>query len=426
MMIKRLWIVMLLTLLTGCQPKPAESKNLVLVLTGLQQANEKTFFRTFVRLFEAEHGIKVDVIYESPDQLSNKIEQGALSPDVIMVDTARMATYIEQDQMAPIDWIDLEADRTFTSLMDAYTHGDQRFFVPVSIDVYLSMYNKAALPYMPESVVVERDSQQAITRILDISWQDFSSWAKTIKSETGVAKFGLPYGAVNSQLLYPITGIGLAMGEHHLPRFDDSGALKAWSYLTDLKSANALAYGGNFAALTQPTELLANQELWMSFGHMGPLGTAYNMNPNRYVLGPIPKDDLTGNRGTTAGAWAFGILTETTHMKGAKAWIKFITDPEINYLYCAGLGGVMSPIQEVNNHLGTGSSDQIMKIGLSMLNDQVRVQIVDTHAYTDWQAVKMLYHNLYIELLEGQTMDINRLEVYQTQLNQLKKDVPDD
>lgn len=63
------------------------------------------------------------------------------------------------------------------------------------------MYNKAALPYIPESVVVEWDSQQNITRIVDISWQDFSTWAKTIKTETGIAKFGLPYGAFNSQLL---------------------------------------------------------------------------------------------------------------------------------------------------------------------------------------------------------------------------------
>lgn len=158
------------------------------------------------------------------------------------------------------------------------------------------------------------------------------------------------------------------MGNHHLPNFDDTGALKAWTFLADLKASKALAFGGNFAALTQPTELLSNQDLWLSFGHMEPLGTAYNMNPNRYVLDPITKDEVTGNHGTTAGAWAFGILKETTHPNGAKAWLKFIIDPEINYLYCAGLGGVMSPVQEVNTHLGSGSIDQIMKIGLSMVN----------------------------------------------------------
>lgn len=210
--------------------------------------------------------------------------------------------------------------------------------------------------------VIEADADEII-RVNSISWQDLAIWAKTIKTETGTARFGFPYGNVSSQLIYPITGMGLSMGEHTLPAFSDEGAVRAWAYLLDLKQVGALAYGPAFAGLTQPTELLNANQLWMSFGHMGPLGSSYNTNPNKYVLGPIPIDETSEHGGTTAGAWGYGIIKNSKNQAAARAWVKFITDPEINYLYCSGLGGVISPIKEVINHLGASNTDQIMRMG---------------------------------------------------------------
>lgn len=74
--------------------------------------------------------------------------------------------------------------------------------------------------------VIEADADEII-RVNRISWQDLAIWAKTIKTETGTARFGFPYGNVSSQLIYPITGMGLSMGEHTLPAFSDEGAVRA-------------------------------------------------------------------------------------------------------------------------------------------------------------------------------------------------------
>jgi multiple sugar transport system substrate-binding protein len=425
---KKGWLILIiscLVLLGGCKPTESTPKTLTIVLSGLQQPNEKTFFRTFVRLFEAEHGIKVDVIYELPDQLFTTIDQqyknNAVTTDVIMVDSARMSQYLTSNYLVDLDWLDLETDRTFTTMFDAYTHlGGYRYFAPISLDVYLTLYNKEALPYMPPTVDVTKNDADEIIRVNRISWQDLAIWAKTIKTVTGTARFGFPYGNVSSQLIYPITGMGLAMGEHTMPAFSDEGAERVWAYLFDLKQAGALAFGPSFAGLTQPTELLNANQLWMSFGHMGPLGSSYNANPNKYVLGPIPIDETSEHGGTTAGAWGYGIIRNSKNQAAARAWVKFITDPEINYLYCSGLGGVISPIKEVINHLGSSNTDQIMRMGVLMLDQTIHVKAVDTSGYSSWNDVKLLYIDLYQQLINGDFMDESLLNQYQTSLNQLK------
>jgi multiple sugar transport system substrate-binding protein len=425
---KKGWMILILTLLgslIGCKPTETTPKTLTIVLSGLQQPNEKTFFRTFVRLFEAEHGIKVEIIYESPDQLftniDNQYKSKAVTTDVIMVDSSRMSPYLTSNYLMDLDWLDLENDRTFTTMFDPYTHSEgYRYFAPISMDVYLTLFNKEALPYIPITVDVTRNDQDEIIRINQISWQDLSTWAKNIRNETGTARFGFPYGNVSSQLIYPITGMGLSMGEHTLPSFSDEGAQHAWTYLKDLKQADALAYGSSYAGLIQPTELLNANQLWMSFGHMGPLGSAFNTNPNKYVLGPIPIDEATQHGGTTAGAWAYGILKDSKNQASARAWVKFITNPEINYLYCSGLGGVISPIKEVINHLGSSNTDQIMRMGVVMLDQTIHVQVVDTSGYSSWNDVKLLYIDLYQQLIDGDVIDLTLLNQYHNALNQLK------
>ena len=99
--------------------------------------------------------------------------------------------------------------------------------------------------------------------------------------------------------------------------------------------------------------------------------------------------------------------------------MSFITDPEINYLYCSGLGGVLSPLQEVQGLLGNSASDQMMKLGLSMMNQPIQIQIINTLDYSSWDDVKKLYVNFYLELLAKHDVS-NRLMFYQESLNQLR------
>lgn len=413
-------------MLTGCPTSVPEATQLNVVITGLQQPAEKNFFRTFIKLFEAEHGISVTVTYESADLLFNRLkeEQGAnVVTDVIMLDTAHMGNFLDENFLQPIDWLEEENnDRTLTDFFDPYTSRlGVTYFAPISFDVYMTLINRESLPYIPSTVQVTRDVQDVIARIDSITWQEISEWAIAIRQATGTAKFGFPYARISSQLLYPITGIAAAMATHDFPSFDDDGAAAAWNYLADLKAANAIAYNATIASVNQPTELMTSNQLWLSFGHMGPLGNAYIANPSKYILAPAPIDATTQRAGSTAGAWAYGIVEGAPHVNAARQWLKFITDPEINYLYCSGLGGVISPIEEVVDHLGTSPSDTIMRNGISMFSNGLKVVIVDTSPFTVWDDVKLLYNDLYDELLTGEPITSELRESYQTALDALRK-----
>lgn len=411
---------------SSCQ-KTTTERQLSLMISGLQQPSEKVFLKTFIRLFEAETGINVNLTYILPADLIAQIEQEQSSEqyisDIIMVDTANMYHYIDGEWMSDISEIMAQkTDRTITNLFDAYTNvGTASYFVPVSYDIYISIYNIEALPYIPSTVEVLRNQEDVITQIKSITWEEFSQWAITIKEQTGYAKTGFPMSPTNSQLIYPLGGLALAYGADSFPLLNTNNALNAWNLIADMASHGAILQESILSTVNQPTSLLSSGSLWLSFGHMGPIGTAYNNLPSQYVLGPAPKVQTSQKAGSTAGAWTFGIPKNAPHNEEAKVWLDFITEPEINYLYCSQLGGVISPVKEVVNQLGSSNTDKIMAIGLSSFDDQVEISIVNTSDYTSWTEVKNLYIALYQRLLSGDMLTIEEANAFQLQLDALKK-----
>lgn len=402
---KKMIILICLLALFSCQKK-AEAKVLNLRLTGLQQPEEKTFFRTFVKLFEAEHGIKVNVIYESPleayDHIKAEVDDKDIQTDVVMLDTANLDKFMSSDYLEDVNYLDDLTDRTFVSSFDSYIKKDHKTYLAlVSYDVYLTLINKKALPYIPPSVDVVRNEYNEIVEIKELSWQDLFFWAKRIKTETNQAKFGFPYGEVSSQLIYPLSGLSASVDDYVLPSVSSIGFFKAMAYLQDLFEADALSYGPAFQSVTQPTTLLESGDLWLSYGHIGPLGNAYIEQSEDYLITSAPKDKITNTRATTAGAWGYALIKGHQNKESAKKWLTFMTDKEINYLYTTGLGGIISPIFEVTNELGSTSADLVMKAGLKMADESLVTLVVETKNYTSWDAVKHIYVDIYEDLLSG-------------------------
>lgn len=425
---KKIFLILSLfsmVILSSCA-KPVEEPTLTLLIGGMQQPNEKTFFRLFTRVFEAEYDIEVEVVYENPENIYdivlNEVINNQDKTDLIMVDTAHIKPFMESELMVDISMIDAYTDRTITDLFDDYTHyAGSRYFVPISYDVYISIYHKDILPFLPSTVEVLRNNLNEITEIKSITWDDFFETARAAKMAMNEPIFGFPYSQVSSQLIYSLSGMMLSMGDYHMPSFSNAESLNAWQMIQALYEDGALMTGNQLNQLNQPTESLNNNHLKMSFGHMGPIGSAYQANPNRYVLGPAPKSSKTDMMGTTAGAWTYGITRNTKHQALAEKWIEFITDPEINYMYTSGLGGVMSPIAEVLYKLNQTSTDKIMKIGLSMVQSPIRISIVETDAYQSWDQVKRLYVSLYQDMISGEVITMEKLNSYQNQLELLKK-----
>lgn len=421
-------LVMILFSLLACKSTTTTDAQLNLMLSGFQQPQEKSFFRTFVMLFEAENDIKVNVTYLQSADLETTIQSeqqsGQVTSDVIMVDTAHMSSFVNNEWMADLSWLmEGYTDRTFTSIFDSWIKKENVWcFAPVSFDVYLSIFNKKALPYLPETVETVKNEQNEITAIRSITWADYETWAIAIREGVGSAKTGFPMATTNSQLLYPMGGMALAYGATDFPILNDAGAQSAWNSIARMAASDAIVPENILSSTNQPSALLNTETLWISFGHMGPIGSSYNLNPSWYVLGPAPIDETTKIAGSTAGAWCFGIVKDALHPTSATKWMEFITRPEINYLYCTNMGGVISPIEEIIEHLGDSTTDRIMEIGIESFQSGIHVVVVDTSLYTVWADVKTIYTALYRRLLTGVPLTEDEANDFQEQLDNLKSE----
>lgn len=400
-------------MLTGCSTGSSESNVLKVIYTGTPQPHEKEYIiNTFMKNFETKYKAKVEVDFVSQADGIKKIgaeqESKNVVTDVVFVDTANMAPYVNGGWVEDITKPVTDSKSTLTSMFDNSTVKDgKRYFAPVTFDVYITIANKKALKYLPAGLT-EKDVVNGIT------WDQYAAWAKAIAAGEGAGKTMMPANMTGSQLLYPMAGLGMAYGAT-FPEFNSDGFKKGMRIIADMASANA--FYAEQAQYTQPTDPLKNGSVWLTFAHMGPVGTAYNASPNDYIVGAAPKGP--SGAGSTAGAWCYGIQKGTKNLKLAEKFINYVMDPKVNYGLCTGFGGVLSPIKEVGNFLD--SDDVIMTAGSKML-DTTKISGVPSSNYKDWNAVKLLYGELFNKILKDKAVPADSyFNDLQTKLESLKK-----
>lgn len=399
---KKKWIAAILTtamavssLVGAVSVRAEEGETLKIVFASSTPPHEKEYISSsFIEGFEEEYGIDVEVDFNTQADTIKKIqteqETGNIVSDVLFVDTANMAPYVNGGWMEDITETIDGTDSTYTNMFDGSTNKDGiRYFVPMSFDVYLTIANVKALDYLPEGLT-EEDVMAGLT------WEQYADWAVAIAEGEGAGKTMLPASMDSSQLLYPMGGMSLAYGGG-FPEFTSDGFKNAMGILAEMAAGDA--FYAQQDQYSTPTESLDKGDVWLTFTHMGNAGLSYNAAPNNYVIGAAPKG--SEGAGSTAGAWCFGIQKGSQNVEAAQKFLEYIADPEVNYDYCTNMGGVLSPIEEVGDILE--SSDVIMKAGSEMLQTTITSGVPSTE-YTDWNAVKLLYGDVFNEILETKSI----------------------
>ncbi len=142
----------------GSSANSFAGQELTIMFTGSAQVSEKDYYlNTYIPKFEQKYGVKVNVDFEAQADGITKIgaeqSSGKIVSDVLYVDTANMAPYISGDWMEDISGPVSDAGVTLTTMYDdVMTKDGQRLFTPNSFDVYLTIANKKALPYLPDGL----------------------------------------------------------------------------------------------------------------------------------------------------------------------------------------------------------------------------------------------------------------------------------
>lgn len=384
-------ILALVMVLSVCSVSAlAESKELNVLYSGTPQVHEKEFLvDEYFAGFEKEFGVKVNVEFVTQADAINMIrtqqETEKVTYDVIYADTANMAPYVNGGWMQDITELINATGSTYTNMFDGTTNKDgARYFVPNSFDVYVLICNVKALDYLPEGLTRE-------DVVKGISWEQYAQWAVNIAAGVGEGKAMFPASLTGSQLLYPMAGIAMAYGGG-FPEFTSEGFKSALGIIATIAQGDGYyAEQDQYNAVTEP---MSSGDAWLSFSHMAPAGTAYNAAPNNFVIGAAPFGS-TG-AGSTSGAWCYGIQKGAPHQDAAEEFIRYIARPEVNYDFCYNYGGALSPIIEVGELLT--DDDVVMRAGINVLA-AAKVSGVPSTEYSDWNAVKLLYGDIFNEVL---------------------------
>ena len=377
-------------LFAGGSGESGDSRELNVLYSGTPQIQEREYLlNTFYPDFEEETGIKVNVNFVTQADAITLMETqqstGNITYDVAYVDTANMAPYVNGGWMQDITAIIDNSGSTYTTMFDQTTNKDGvRYFVPNAFDVYVLIANVHALEYLPEGLTEE-------DVVNGLSWEEYADWAIAIKEGTGEGKTMFPASQTGSQLLYPMGGMVLAYGGV-FPEMNTESAKEAWGVIAKMAAAGALyAQEDQYSAVTDPMNA---GDVWLAFSHMTPAGQTYNAAPNSFVIGAAPHGDA--GAGSTSGAWCYGIVAGAPNTEEAEEFINYITRPEVNYDVCINNGAALSPILEVGDIMT--DEDVLMRAGNNILQTAIVAGVPSTD-YSDWNAVKLLYHDIFNEIL---------------------------
>lgn len=401
------------SVLTGCSNQGGEEKKTLKVLyAATPEVAEKQYLTdTFFKDFEKKHNVEIKVDFMAQADAIKKIqteqESGKITHDILYVDTANMAPYVNGGWMEDITSIIDGMDVTLTKMYDGTTNKDgKRYFAPMSFDVYVTAAHKDAIQYLPDGLT-EEDVVKGIT------WEQYAQWAVNIAKGEGEGKTMMPANMTGSQLLYPMAGMSLAYGGG-FPDFTSQGFKDAAKIMATMAEGNA--FYSEQAQYTAPTDPMKSGDVWLTFAHMAPVGVAYNASPNSWVIGSAPKG--SAGKGSTSGAWCYGIQKGSENQESAKLFLEYVLTPENNYAFCSNYGGSLSPIEEVGDILKP--EDVVMQAGINMLNDTI-ISGVPSTEYTDWNAVKLLYGDVFDEILKNKAVPSDDfLSGIEGQLNDLK------
>lgn len=393
------------------QPDDEPLAESIKITSGLwSNPSEQQYIREEVLpLFEEETGIKVELEILPGDDIDKLMQaqkgSGTWTSDVVLTHSGDMPEYIELGYVAPLNDIIAGLDITILEAFNGSTSiGSNTFYIPVSADVYLTICNNKALPYLPAGADLE-----------SLTWEQYKDWAIAIAKGEGSAKVSMPAQPVKA-MVYEVGGIGLSYGAG-FPEINSEGVKSAWALIGEMIAEGAIVETSfNYG---DPKEQMKTEEAWLSFYHMVPVGEIYSSAPAQFTVAPAPAGP-EGN-GTIAGAWGVGITSGTPRMREAEMFVKFLTREDILYKISTGTGGFIPPVEEVIDVLGDEPTDEVIKKGLGTLNAGIPHGVPGSD-YVDWGAVKTVYDEVFQKLWDdGGVVDEAFLDAQQTKLEDLKK-----
>jgi len=358
--------------------------------------------------FTAETGIEVELqVVANASELYKVIQAqqqtGKWSTDILIAHDST-AVPIVQEYRAVQPYTKIPAGTYITQFDDNFVQGGKRYFVPLQADVYLTIANRKALPYL----------QKLGYDINNLTWEQLAEWVRLIKKEIGLPKYVFP-ALAGKFATYEFNAVQLAYGDKYVPAFNTPASQAAFKLVASMKEGIL----PSSPTIDFPTASLATEEAWITVFHQAYANASFSQAPDKFIVAPVPIGG-SGKRGTIIGGHGIGIIAGSTHKAAAEKFVEFFLRDDILYAVMKNTGPWIPSKAEITSKLKDDPSDQIMKMGLATLTGPTLIDRVRVAEYQDWGQVKRLYEEVIGDILAGKDINKQYLDAKQKELESLK------
>ncbi len=358
--------------------------------------------------FTAETGIEVELqVVANASELYKVLQAqqqtGKWNTDILIAHDSTAVPAV-QEYHAVQPYVKVPAGTYITQFDDNFVQGGKRYFVPLQADVYLTIVNKKALPYL----------QKLGYDINSLTWEQLAEWVRLIKKETGLPKYVFP-ALAGKFATYEFNAVQLAYGDKYVPAFNTPASQAAFKVIASMKDGIL----PSSPTIDFPTASLATEEAWITVFHQAYANASFSQAPDKFVVAPVPIGG-SGKRGTIIGGHGIGIVAGSTHKAAAEKFVEFFLRDDILYAVMKNTGPWIPSKAEIISKLKSDPSDQIMKMGLATLTGPTLIDRVRVAEYQDWGQVKRLYEQVIGDILAGKDITKQYLDQKQKELESLK------
>jgi len=391
--------------------KGAEEKETIKIVSQMfyDPAQQQFIKEQILPKFTEETGIEVEfqVVANASELyklLQAQQQTGKWNIDILIAHDST-AIPVVQEYNAVQAYTQVPKGTYITQFDDNFVQNGKRYFIPLQADVYLTIVNKKALPYLDK---LGYD-------INNLTWEQLAEWVNLIKKETGLPKYVFP-ALAGKFATYEFNAIQLAYGDRYVPAFNTPASQGAFKLVQSMKDGIL----PSSLTIDFPTASLITEEAWITVFHQAYANQSFAQAPDKFVVAPVPIG-ASGKRGTIIGGHGIGIVAGSTKKAAAEKFVQFFLRDDILYSVMKNTGPWIPSKAEITSKLSNDPSDQIMKMGLATLTGPTLIDRVRVAEYQDWGQVKALYEKVISDILSGTEIDKAYLDEKQSALQKLKK-----
>jgi len=338
-------------LITGCKNSDSP-KNVVTVKFsyppfGYDSKKEDAFWKKYIAEFEKQNpGIKIEQTVESWDNDGVFIKWHAAlasgeTPDIGYASPSNVIGYALKGKIAPVTDLvnELGGDKAFSPAMKYFKTGGEWYAVPNCDAAVVLAYRKDLL-------------KAAGFNNPPKTWEELVKVAKAT-TKKGVYGLGMFTGdnILTDQImcLLMVSAGGKMLDSNGKVALNSPQNLKALKFMSDLvkvhkvvpPSANDWKYGDDVNVIGAGK--IAMDFMWAGYGTL--LESMFPKDYKNIGFTTIPVGP-SGHSGSWSGAGGFFMFKDGKHLREAKAFIKFMSRPEISKEWCI-ISGNVSPFIKI-------------------------------------------------------------------------------